>query len=126
MSEIEWKDMPGDYPAGVGFSFPCHGEYGYPRHHDRCPANDRDHGHLHVYDEGLEGRIPFCCRSQEGVRRLVEHLRRDDGLDEDQADAVPGLEAFKRLPMALTPEEAADLNDPERMKRLTGYLLYGC
>lgn len=124
MSQIEWKESPGDYPSAVGFSFPCHGEYGYRRFSDSCKAADRDHGHLHVSDEGLVGRVPFCCRSQEGVLKLVEYLR-GWGLDHDHADFVPQLEGFKKLPKAMTAEEAADLNDPARLEKLTNYLLYG-
>lgn len=113
MSDIEWTDPSRNTPCDAGISFPCRGEYGWRRHRDPCPFPDKDHGHLHLSDEELTGRMPFCIRSQEGARKLLELLVAKGTLDQTEADAVTGLEAFKRLPVPITGDETAALADPE-------------
>ncbi|MEK7546077.1 MAG: hypothetical protein AAB554_03290 [Patescibacteria group bacterium] len=122
MSDIEWKGL-GD--ADVGFSEPCRGDYGWRRFSDPCVADDRDHGHLHLSDDGLVGRLPFCCRSQEGALALVDLLLKRGSLDAEQAAGVKDLEAFKRLPVALTAIERAELADPLGMIPLTRFCYVG-
>jgi hypothetical protein len=122
MSDIEWKGLE---DADVGFSEPCRGNYGWRRYSDPCVADDRAHGHLHLSDDGLVARVPFCCRSQEGASALVALLRARGSVDDAQAEGLKDLAAFKRLPTALTPDERAELADPERLKLLMSYVYVG-
>lgn len=120
MSSLEWAGLEPD----IALSHPCSGEYGWRRFTDTCRAVDRDHAHLHLSDDGLTARVPFCCRSQEGTLALVALLAKNGSIDPPQAAAVPKLPAFGRLPVAMTEAERAALQDLEKPGALERYYVY--
>ncbi len=113
MSETKrWVDIGNGISAA--FSLPCREHYYYVRvlrQNIGCPKPDEKHGHIELECEDGWTFVPFCCRSQAGVRAVVR------ALGEDEYKGILDMDEVKSLPEELTEEERAVIDSPDEMER---------
>jgi hypothetical protein len=84
----------------------------------KCTNLGFKHGHVLIGCDDGTAWIPFPCVSQEGVQRLLAGQKY---IWDAEKTAILALDEIKALPVALTEDERAIFEDPERLKVFTTY-----
>lgn len=121
---LNWIQFYADSKSAA-FSVPCQGDYNA---HQRCKNAKGDrHGHLLFEREGEIALVPYCCYSQEGVEKLIDHLILNvfPVVPVDFVEVILGLPEIKALPLKMPPREQAIVAKHHWMEEQTRFIFVG-